>query len=84
MLFSLYLYDDIIRLWKIQFDVLYINEDWINENFIISLLHTEDQVIISDNENTLQLALHKLKSVAGSYNLYISSTKMKPIAFICN
>jgi len=44
-------------------------------------MFADDQVIISDNENTLQRALHELNKIILDYNSEISIQKTKNMAF---
>lgn len=50
-------------------------------NFIMTLLYADDQVIISDNEDTLQRALFELHKIILNYNFDISKNKTKSMAF---
>jgi len=47
------------------------------EKFIKTFMFADDQVIISDNEDTLQRALHELNKIILDYNFQISIQKTK-------
>jgi hypothetical protein len=46
-----------------------------------TVLFIDDQVIIAENEENLQKAMHKLIKIIKEYNLTISTRKTKLIAF---
>jgi predicted DNA-binding protein (UPF0278 family) len=46
-----------------------------------TVLFTDDQVIIAENEENLQKAMHKLIKIIKEYNLTISTKKTKVMAF---
>jgi hypothetical protein len=46
-----------------------------------SLLFADDQVTISDTEDNLQKAAHKLNQIITEYSLIVSVRKTKPMAF---
>lgn len=47
----------------------------------MSILYADDQVIIANNENNLQKAVHELQKIVETYNLKISTSKTKVMAF---
>jgi len=59
ILFNIYL-DDAVRHWQSQLKILHISDNLKKEKFIKTFMFADDQVIISDNEDTLQRALHEL------------------------
>lgn len=75
-LFNIYI-DEITRLWFEK--IKHFNID--NVNFT-ALLFADDQVIVSRNENDLQIAIIKLNEVASKYNMIISTDKTKVMAFL--
>ncbi len=79
-LFNIYL-DDAIRIWKQKMKFLNFTDNFNNKKFIMTLLFADDQVMISDNEDTLQRALYELQMIIKEYNLEISIQKTKSMAF---
>jgi hypothetical protein len=77
ILFNIYL-DDAVRHWQSQLKILHISNKLNKEKFIKTFMYADDQVIISDNEDTLQRALHELNKIILDYNFEIS-TKQKKI-----
>jgi hypothetical protein len=75
VLFNLYL-DDAIRQWQSQLKTLYIPNNLKKEKFL-TFMFADDQVIISDNEETFQRALHELNKIILDYNSEISVQKTK-------
>lgn len=73
-LFNIYL-DDAIRIWKQKMKFLNFTDNFNNKKFIMTLLFADDQVMISDNEDTLQRALYELQMIIKEYNLEISVQK---------
>jgi transposase len=54
----------------------------LSRNKNISAIHfADDQVIISDSEDNLQIAIYKLNKIITNYGLTISADKSKVIAF---
>lgn len=69
--------DDAIETWL---NVLNYNFR-VNTSNLNCLLFADDQVVISDSENHLQSAAHKLFQITKHYNLTISNSKTKAMAF---
>jgi hypothetical protein len=82
ILFNIYL-DDAVMRWQSQLKTLHMSDNFKKEKFIKTFMFADDQVIISDNEDTLQRALHELNKIILDYNFEISYlyTKQKNIAF---
>jgi hypothetical protein len=76
ILFNIYL-DDAVRHWQSQLKILHISDNLKKEKFIKTFMFADDQVIISDNEDTLQRALHELNKIILYYNFEISIHKTK-------
>lgn len=75
-LFNLYL-DEVMKIWLND-----LNNFKINEINLTSILFADDQIVISDNENTLQKNIFKLNEIASSFNMKISVNKTKTMAFL--
>lgn len=80
ILFNLYI-DDAIRAWKRKLLQLGFDNDINSDNFVLTLMFADDQVIISNSENTLQRALFELKKIIEVYNFEISTDKTESMAF---
>jgi hypothetical protein len=75
-LFNIYL-DEIITKWQKE-DITGIK---LSKNHQLStLLFSEDQVVITDTEDNLQKAAHKLNHIIAGYGLTVSVLKTKSIA----
>ena len=75
-LFNVFI-DEIVEQWKLQ---LRYNFKMNNTN-IDTILFADDQVIIANSEDKLQYATYKLNEIAYNYELEISITKTKVLAF---
>ena len=75
-LFNIYM-DDAILNWQTYLD----SHFKIKNTFLDTLLFADDQLIISSSESNLQKALYTLNATAKHYNLKISSSKTKVLAF---
>jgi hypothetical protein len=75
-LFNLYL-DDTVRHCQSQLKILRISDNLKKEKFVKPLMFADDQVIISDNEDTLQRALPELISILLDCSFEISIQKTK-------
>jgi hypothetical protein len=76
MLFNLYL-DNAVRHWQSQLKILHVHENLKKEEFIKTFVYAGNQVIISDNEETLQRALHEFNKVILDHNFDIPIQKTK-------
>lgn len=74
-LFNIYI-DEVTTKWLQTIKNFKIN----NTNYT-TILFADDQVIISQNENDLQEAIFKLNKIASDFNLLISTSKSKTMAF---
>jgi hypothetical protein len=79
ILFNIYL-DDAVR--QSQLKILHISDKLNKEKFIKTFMFADDQVIISDNEDTLQRALHELNKIILDYSFEISIHKTKQKYYI--
>ena len=75
-LFNLYL-DDMIRTWKQQITGG-IN---LRTRIVKTLAFADDQILLAKNEDELQIMTYKLKIIAKTYNMEISTEKTKVMAF---
>jgi hypothetical protein len=80
ILFNIYL-DDAVSHWQSQLKIQHISDNFKKENFIKTSMFADDQVIISDNGDTLQRALHELNKIILDYNFEISIHKTKNMVF---
>lgn len=78
ILFNIYM-DEILRKWKIK--IKNYTQNFNEDNFIMTMLFADDQVVIANNENNLQRAVHELWKINKNYNMEISVHKTKTMAF---
>lgn len=78
-LFNLYI-DDVLRIWKENNVAPGIELG--PSQYLNTMLFADDQVIIQDKEDKLQMAVHRLHQLSKLYNLRISKTKTKTMAFL--
>jgi hypothetical protein len=72
-LFNIYI-DDFLREWKSEENF----KIWLNTRTPLNtLLFADNQIIIQENEDQLQRALHKLNIISKMHNLKISTKKKK-------
>lgn len=75
-LFSIYI-DEVIGQWQLA-----LTTDFkINNKILNTILFADDQTIFGDSESDLQLAVHKLNEIAKKFNMTISESKSKVMAF---
>ena len=53
-----------------------------SDRYVNTLLFEDDQIIIQPTENDLQLSMHQLSQICGTYNFKISAMKTKVMAFL--
>lgn len=75
-LFSIYI-DDVVKQWQKQLS----NNFKINDKALNTILFADDQVILSNTEDDLQIAIFKLTQIANEYDMRISEQKTKVMAF---
>ena len=80
ILFNLYI-DDAIRIWNRKLLQLGFSNDLNSDNFVMTLLFADDQVIVSNSDDILQRALFELQKIMEQYNLEISTNKTESMAF---
>ena len=73
--------DDPVREWKQRLEILNFSDSFSERNFVKTLMFADDQVIIADNENSLQRALYELQQIIRMYGLEISVIKTKSMVF---
>ena len=78
ILFNLYL-DEALREWKNLLTSYTLNLN--NNEYVLTMLFADDQVVIASSEDELQLATHKLNQVVSNFNMKISTKKTKVLAF---
>ena len=76
-LFNIHI-DDVLKNWQskeypgVQLD---------RHTYLSTFLFADDKIIIQENEDTLQLAVHRLNQICPEYNIKISLYTMKVMAF---
>jgi hypothetical protein len=76
-LFNIYI-DDLNREWKLLVNpgIQISPTVWIN-----SMLFADDQVILQESEEELQRAMYQLSKISAKYNMKVSTSKTKVMAF---
>ena len=81
-LFNLHL-DNAVREWMQRLEILNFSDSLSGLNLVKSLMFAGDQVIIADNEKSLQRVLYKLQQIIKMCDLEISVIGKKSMAFKC-
>lgn len=78
-LFSIYI-DDMVRLWKTKIpNGIKLSP---SHRYLNNLLFADDQAIIQPTEDDLQRSVYQLQKICSDYNMRISTTKTKVMAFL--